>query len=123
MAFVGLANMAVFSHVADAQVQYYKAYLDGKIQLPSTEEMLAESERDLQVKLAAKQPEHMAHEMTVSQWDYMAMLAKEAGFPSYEPATRGIFESNILAIRSKPYEFRNFRVEKVDKDNFIRIPL
>ena len=51
------------------------------------------------------------------------MLAKEAGFPSYEPASRGIFEANIKAIRSTPYAFRNFRVEKVDRDSFIRIPL
>ena len=64
MAFVGLANMAVFSHVADCQIRYYKAYLDGKVEIPSTEEMLADSEKDLQTKLAAGQPEHMAHEMT-----------------------------------------------------------
>ncbi|XP_055332961.1 uncharacterized protein LOC129584695 [Paramacrobiotus metropolitanus] len=123
LAFVGLANMAVFSHVANAQVQYYKAVLDGRLALPSTPEMLAASEKDLQDKLAAGSPEHLAHEMTVSQWDYMERLAKEAEFPSYEPSTRRLFELNIMGIRTMPYGFRNFRMEKIDRDNFVREPI
>jgi hypothetical protein len=120
LAFVGLANMAVFIQIADAQVRFYKAVLDGRVQLPSTEVMLEETKAIFQDRLQRGLPEHLTHEMLVSQWEYVDQLARDAGFPPFEPVARKMFEANVQAIKAAPYNFRNYRMERLDSENFFR---
>ncbi|OQV24618.1 putative Flavin-containing monooxygenase FMO GS-OX-like 3 [Hypsibius exemplaris] len=123
LAFVGLANMAIFIQVADAQVRFYKAVTDGRVTLPNENIMRDETEAEFQGRLKQGIPEHLAHEMITSQWDYVAELAQEAGFEPFPPVARKMFEANGRSIRAAPYEFRNYRMERLDAENFVREPL
>ncbi|XP_055332971.1 uncharacterized protein LOC129584702 [Paramacrobiotus metropolitanus] len=122
LAFMGLANRNLHSFVCNYQVRYYKAYLDGKFELPPASERLAEINQEHRERLAKGLPEHYAHVMTVTQWDYIDQLCRTAGMQSYDPVVKMICESSIEEIRKSPHNFRNFRLEKLDSKSFLHIP-
>lgn len=104
-------------------MRYYKAFLDGKVRLPTAEERLAITEKEHAERTARGIPEHYAHVMTLSQWDYIAKLSEEAGLPSYEPIAKVMYETSIQDIRDSPHGFRNYRIEKIDSENFLHVPV
>ncbi|XP_058808127.1 uncharacterized protein LOC131674925 [Phymastichus coffea] len=77
MAIVGLPILALHFPIFYIQSQYFLALLQGKVKLPSREEMLEDSER-----LPPGKPERYAHFLGPAQWAYNDDLAKLGQFES-----------------------------------------
>lgn len=67
------------------QVQYFLAFLEGKVALPSSEEMLALNCKTDQDRRDQGLPEKHYHTLAMAQFQYLSELAMEAGLE--EPPT------------------------------------
>ena len=101
------------------QIQYYKAVLEGRVQLPSKETMVEETEIDYKQRLAEGLKEHQAHLMAGRHFPYLRQLAGEAGLPTPEPVIEKMWFKFLEIYANDPYDFRNCRLDRVDSDNFI----
>ena len=119
MAVIGLLGLVpVFSAGPEAQIQFYKAWLDRRFSLPPLREMIESAEWDDQDRLGAFPDQ--AHALGPKAFAYLRQLAQEAGLPEPEPILEKMW---LRHLQNMPYNFRDFRFEKIDAENFIHEPL
>ncbi|OWA53256.1 Flavin-containing monooxygenase FMO GS-OX3 [Hypsibius exemplaris] len=120
MMFIGLlSHTPFFGAGTEDQVLFCKAYIDGKVKLPSREDMIADCDRDYRERLAEGILPHKAHMMRKKLWPYCRQLAEEAGFQPHDPVMEKINAASNQNIVWTPYDFRNYKIEKVDADTFV----
>ncbi|OWA53257.1 putative Flavin-containing monooxygenase FMO GS-OX3 [Hypsibius exemplaris] len=119
MIFIGLLTHIPFLGAGpEDQILFCKAFLDGRVRLPSEEDMTADCERDWQGRLREGLPAHKAHMMRTKLWPYCRQLAEEAGFPPHDPVIERIHAASNRNVVGVPYDFRNYRIDKVDAETF-----
>ncbi|GAU92192.1 hypothetical protein RvY_04305 [Ramazzottius varieornatus] len=120
MAFIGLlTGLPVLGAGVEDQVLFYKAYLDGRMQLPSVRQMKQDCEREYRQRREKGLPGHDAHYMGAEPvFQYCRQLADEAGFPCVEPVAEDMFVAHSTNVQINPLNFREYEYSKTSADSF-----
>ena len=106
MAFVGLNFQINSFPYFDIQVRFVLSMLTGRAQLPSTNEMIQESEEDYKWRREQGMPHDHAHRMDAIQFDFYQELAQLGGI---EPLDT-VYELLYYATRrDRKEDFINFK--------------
>lgn len=121
MAIIGA--LVIIPHIriaVPAQVHYYKAFLDGKFTLPSTKEMVEETDKEYEDRLKDGLKPHYAHRMFPRlAWPHVKMLGKYSGFDCYEPYMPALFEHSFANVIGTPCDFRGNRYQRINPEEFM----
>ena len=120
MAFIGLlTGLPGIGAGVEDQVLFYKAYLDGRMELPGIEDMKRHCEKEYRQRREKGLPEHDAHFMGAERiFDYCRHLAKEAGFETVEPVLEDMFLAHVINIQINPLNFREYEYTKTSNETF-----
>ncbi|XP_076056880.1 uncharacterized protein LOC143034553 [Oratosquilla oratoria] len=121
MGFIGIPFQVCPFPTFDIQVQYFLSVITGKVQLPSSPDMLAWLEKDLQVRQKNGWERRHYHCLRVDQWEYCKDLAKEAGAPQPSPVLKYIFEllwdRRLLALTE--YKKLNYKIHSTEVEEIL----
>ena len=97
----------------EQQARFFMKHLLKEFQLPSTQDMILDSEQDFQERLSLGIPERHAHKMAKSQmlWNYEERLVKMARLPSTKPVVKSLFNSLPVFRRDHAKEYKNWDFE------------
>lgn len=100
-------------------MKYYKAVLDGKVKLPTTEEMLLHTENDFQERMKNGLTDNAHRLVGDEMWEYIDGMAEEAGFETYEPVVKKMTRISLDGMAKAKATFKNCKLERTDSENFI----
>jgi len=121
MSFVGIPSKVCPFPLYDRQVRFVLASLDGRLRLPSTEQMLDAVRTEMEAsETAGKDPRHF-HEFSSAQWAYNDRLAELVGFDPLLPVIAELYESVCPKRRAdlKGYRTQSFKI--VDRQTFVKL--
>ena len=95
------------------------AVLDGSCQLPSKEEMDADTEADFQKRLSEGLPKRHAHTMGNRQWAYNDEIAQMAGCQHIPKVVKNLYDAvhDTRAVNLLGYKKGKFKL--IDGENFV----
>ncbi|XP_071448250.1 uncharacterized protein [Hetaerina americana] len=118
MCLVGLPFTVLPFVMFDYQVQFFLKTLDQSVKLPSKEEMEQDCKEDLQKRLNLGMPTRHAHKMDILQWEYFDYLANAVKISKLPLVKRKIYENIRISMRSDLMNYKKYRYEILDDDNF-----
>lgn len=118
MAFIGLNFLVAAQMHFDLQSQFVaKVWATGR-QLPSKEEMLKDTEEDLQMRLNRGWQRRHAHKMGDLMADYYRQMAEYADIRIMPNVYLKIWKSVGMGIFSNYLNYRKFRYNVIDEETF-----
>uniref|UniRef100_A0A034W0H1 Flavin-containing monooxygenase n=2 Tax=Endopterygota TaxID=33392 RepID=A0A034W0H1_BACDO len=123
MCFIGLPIYAYPIQLFDLQMRFVMQYYSGKLQLPSAEDMLADTERDLAERRERGLPRRKAHLVGERQFDYYDELVALTGIDNIRPVIKKL--SKICGGKFL-YDLQNYRktaFKVIDNENFVQFKL
>ncbi|OWA51249.1 putative Flavin-containing monooxygenase FMO GS-OX-like 2 [Hypsibius exemplaris] len=124
MAFPLLVALVPITPLLDCQVKYFKAILDGQVQLPSTDDMLLYNASDYHRRTSDPKgsPRQVAHGLPEeAAWAYLNELGKEAGFDPYDPVVPQLTKAAFEAIFSGNPAYKEHLLHRIDANSFKHI--
>ncbi|XP_072768705.1 uncharacterized protein [Nerophis lumbriciformis] len=110
--FIGLCKTICPFPYFHCQVQFALATLEGSVALPTRAQMDAEVRLEMREKAErGVAPRHLMV-MERDQWEYLATLARDAGFPPLPPVVRSLYEEVWRQRQVHPQDYRrlNYRL-------------
>ena len=119
LSFIGICKTICPFPQFYVQVQLVLAVLDGSCQLPSKEEMDADTEADFQKRLSEGLPKRHAHTMGNRQWAYNDEIAQMAGCQYIPKVVKNLYDAvhDTRAVNLLGYKKGNFKL--IDGENFV----
>uniref|UniRef100_A0A8C5MG73 Flavin-containing monooxygenase n=2 Tax=Leptobrachium leishanense TaxID=445787 RepID=A0A8C5MG73_9ANUR len=118
LVFIGACKIVVpFPHV-HCQALFFLAVLEGKCPLPSVEQMLSESYKELMDHMSVGLPLKYLHRLAKDQWDYNQWLSKTAGFKPLPPVLRKIYDKCSEFRNTSPIIYRSLKFEILSSEEF-----
>ena len=121
MSFIGIPKRVCPFPLFDRQVRYVLATVDGRVRLPTTDEMLDDVRKEMEASAAAGKAPDGFHVFASEQWTYNDLLAERAAFEPLLPVVRSIYEftgakraSNLVGYRSRAFKI-------IDDKTFIEL--
>ncbi|XP_054610243.1 flavin-containing monooxygenase 5 isoform X2 [Dunckerocampus dactyliophorus] len=110
--FIGICKTICPFPYFDCQVQFALSVLDGSVTLPSRAQMEDEVRQWQQEKVDCGVPLRHLMVMDKDQWEYLSMLAVDAGFPPLPPVVRSLYEEVWRQRQVHPENYRqvNYRL-------------
>nr|KAG5712163.1 hypothetical protein BaRGS_014513 [Batillaria attramentaria] len=121
MSFIGICKTICPFPQFHVQVLLALGVLDGTVQLPSKEEMDADTEADLQKRLAEGLPRRYAHTMGNRQWAYNDEIASLAGIPQIPRAVQNLYDAIHLNRVKDLVNYKKNNYMLLDEENFVRL--
>lgn len=121
LSFIGICKTICPFPQFYVQVLLVLKILDGSLNLPSKEEMDADTEAEFQMRLAEGLPRRFAHTMGDRQWAYNDEIARMVGCAPIPKAVQNLY-NEIHSIRRKNlvgYKENNYQL--VDEENFLQV--
>ncbi|XP_024938193.1 dimethylaniline monooxygenase [N-oxide-forming] 1 isoform X2 [Cephus cinctus] len=115
---MGLPNMVIPFPLFHLQAQYIVAILDGRVKLPTQQEMREECEMEKKALLDMGIPKKEITKMNERQWLYYEELANAAGTSTLPPVVRKIYEHSNIMREQDFTTYKNLQYRIVDKENF-----
>ncbi|KAK0092882.1 hypothetical protein PV326_000380 [Microctonus aethiopoides] len=116
--FMGLPGLVIPFPMFHIQSQYILRILDGRIKLPSCEEMRLDYEREKSMLLQQGIPIRHIIKMKERQWDYYDEIAAAANVPSFPPVIKKIYDYSNKMRELDFMIYKNYQYKIVDKNNF-----
>ena len=112
LSFIGICKTICPFPQFHVQVQLVLAVLEGSCQLPSKEEMDADTEADFQKRLSEGLPRRHAHTMAGRQWAYNDEIARMAGCECIQNVVKNLYDAvhEIRAVNLVGYKQKNFEL-------------
>eukprot|EP00794_Sanderia_malayensis_P018864 gene18864-20764_t len=115
MAFVGLQNIVCPCKLFSMQAEWITNVLAGKLRLPTSNEMLEDSDIEFKKKTSIGYPEKFFHRMEKDlQWEYYNMISKEGNVKPIKTAIEKLYkhvaserDKNLLHYRDIEYRVLN----------------
>lgn len=121
MAFIGLHYHLCIQLVMDLQARFCMSFWAGSgRKFPSKAEMLEESRKDLQIRLAKGWKKRHAHRLWDLHGEYNRDLAETAGIPGIPEVYLKIYFDAMGNLRKNYTTYRNDTYTIIDKDNFVK---
>ena len=114
--FVGIPKAICPFPLFDCQVQFALGTKDGRMELPSKEEMYMDTKQDFENRRGSGFPVRHAHHMAARQWDYNDDLAALAHFTPIPKVVRKIYDHvHSYRVTDLPgYKNRNIKITGPD---------
>ncbi|VEN41239.1 unnamed protein product [Callosobruchus maculatus] len=119
MCFIGIPFEVCAFQMFDLQARYFCKFLEGSMQLPSTEEMRAHTEAELKWRLEKGYTKRRFHRMGPYQEMYYNDLSTEANIKPIAPVIVKLREESGKRLASDFLNFRNDRYKIIDDENFV----
>ena len=104
----------------EQQAKFFMKHLMKEFELPSTSDMIKNSEKDYQERLLQGIPPRHAHKMSTSKmlWDYEKRLIQAAGITPIKPVVRDLFK--FLAVHRPKFlkEYKEWRFTIISDQEF-----
>lgn len=121
MAVIGLPFTVLPTQMIDLQVRFCYKFMTGSKKLPTKQEMLADTNREMEERWAKGYPKKKAHFMGPDQAKYYKDLAKTAEIEPMKPVVLEIYLKTSRKFQSDVKHFREEVFQIVDDENFIQI--
>lgn len=116
--FMGLPGIVVPFPMFHIQAQYILRILDGRVKLPSPEEMRLDFMREKKMLMDQGIPERHIIKMKDRQWAYYDEIAAAANIPSFPPVIKKIYDYTNHVRELNFGTYKNFQYRIIDKENF-----
>ena len=124
MTVIGLPFLVCPTQLFDLQVRFALKFYSGQKELPSKEEMLADTEKDMEERWAKGFTKRQAHMMgKQEQFDHYRDLCQTAGIKNIKPVIENIIKDcgQKYIFELGTYRSNCFRV--IDDENFVKYTL
>ena len=122
LAFIGYNQIDFPFNNCEIQTKFLMAAWEGRYKLPSTDEMNADTDRDLEIRRTLDMPASKGHHLSFLMRSYQDELARLGGF---EPLSRRhydvfevIMEILITGLTFKDYDFERDETGEIDLERF-----
>lgn len=120
LCFIGLTSQVLPFPQFDFQVRFFLSTLYGTTNLPSREEMDADTQADLAWRLEQGMPSRHAHKMGPLQWQYNLEIHERHGVELLPPVYEKLF-SDVRQRRLRDFiTFREDNYSIVDSENYVK---
>ncbi|XP_058799319.1 uncharacterized protein LOC131668865 [Phymastichus coffea] len=116
--FMGLPAIVIPFPMFHIQAQYILGIMEGKIKLPSSNQMREEYEKEKQMLLDQCIALRHINKMCDRQWAYYEELAKAAGCPGFRPVVKKIYDYSNQMRQQDFTTYKNYQYRIVDDENF-----
>lgn len=121
MAFIGLPFYVCASQMFDLQVRFCVKYLSGLKKLPSREEMMADTEREMSDRWARGYKKRQAHMMGPDQNKYYEDLAQTAEIEPIKPVMTRLHNESSERFLDDLVNFRKDIFRIIDDETFVKV--
>lgn len=121
MAFIGLPFYVCATQMFDLQVRFYVKFLSGQRELPTREEMLADTEQEMQERWDRGYKRRQAHMMGPEQGKYYEDLSSLADIDAIKPVMTKLHNESSERFLDDLTNFRKDRYRILDDETFIKI--
>lgn len=121
MAFIGLPFYVCASQMFDLQVRFCVKYLSGLKKLPSREEMMADTEREMSDRWARGYKKRQAHMMGPDQNKYYEDLAQTAQIEPIKPVMTRLHNESSERFLDDLVNFRKDIFRIIDDETFVKV--
>ncbi|XP_025412135.1 flavin-containing monooxygenase FMO GS-OX4-like [Sipha flava] len=119
MYFIGIPTNTTGFWMFDLQVRCAKTFLEGKAKLPSKEEMLEDTRRDVESRLASGLRPKELHMMGRRSMEYYDSLSSLSGLDSVPPVVLQIYFDGFDRFMCDFSHFREDKYKLLDKDHYM----
>ena len=107
----------------EQQAKFFFKYLLKEFELPSTEDMIADSEKDIQERLTQGIPLRHAHKMTFTRmlFDLEEKMAKTAGFEPIKPVVKDLFGQLAVFRQNFTNEYKKWQFRILNDTEYLCI--
>lgn len=124
LGIIGMSSLICPNQMFDLQIRFCLAFMTGKKQLPSKQQMMIEYNADMENRWNRGVPKKRAHDMGGEiQERYYIDLAEKAGTNPIKPHISKMHAQSLLNRKNDFGGFRNIKFEIVDDDNFKMYPI
>ena len=118
LSFIGIPKVICPFPLFDCQIQFVLAVENGRMKLPTQEEMYYDMQKDFERRLENGFPVRHAHHMGKLQWGYNDELAKLADFAPIPRVVGKLYDHvHHFRVTDLPgYKRKNFEI--IDTENF-----
>ncbi|KAG8225696.1 hypothetical protein J437_LFUL001729 [Ladona fulva] len=121
LCFVGLPFYVCAFSLCDLQSRFFLRILDGSLKLPSTEEMDADADEEIERRRKCGLGRRQAHMMGPLQGDYYDDLAKTAGIQGIPPVMTKLHNESSQRFLDDLVNYRNDVYRILDSENFVQV--
>lgn len=121
MAFIGLPFYVCASQMFDLQVRFCVKYLSGLKKLPSKEEMMADTEREMSDRWARGYKKRQAHMMGPDQNKYYEDLSQTAEIEPIKPVMTKLHNESSERFLDDLVNFRKDIFRIIDDETFVKV--
>ena len=122
MTFIGYNQFCLAFINCEIQVKFIMAAWEGRYKLPSTDEMNADTQRDLEMRESLDMPASKGHHLGFLKPAYHDQLARLGQFDPLSRHLYGIFVTNlemiVTGLTYKDYDFKRDETGKIDLEMF-----
>ncbi|EZA46628.1 Flavin-containing monooxygenase FMO GS-OX-like protein [Ooceraea biroi] len=116
--FMGVPAIVIPFPMFHIQAQYILGILEGRVQLPSAQQMREENETEKRSLLAQGILLRHINKLKDRQWAYYDEIAAAANVPSFPPVARKIFD-HVSEMRNINFTtYKNYQYHIIDSENF-----
>lgn len=123
MALIGLPFYVCASQMFDLQVRFCIKFISGQKELPSREEMLTQTKKEMDERWAKGYKRRQAHMMGPEQGNYYEDLARTADIEPIKPVMTKLHNESSKRFNDDLINFRNDIYKIIDDENYIHIPI
>ncbi|XP_014470671.1 PREDICTED: flavin-containing monooxygenase FMO GS-OX-like 3 [Dinoponera quadriceps] len=116
--FVDLLDFVIPFPLFHIQAQYILGILEGRIQLPSPQQMHEEYESEKKSLLDQGIPIRQINKLKDRQWAYYDEIAAAVNVPSFPPVMRKITNHVNEMRETNITEYKNYKYRIIDSENF-----
>lgn len=122
MAIIGIPNYICPNQMFDLQLRFVLTFMTGRKQLPSKEEMLADTEQEIAERKERGLPLKKFHFMGIGVHEkYYEDMSKLAEVTPIKPVLSKIFGKGLCNLLHNSKNFRNDVFKIIDDENFIML--
>lgn len=119
MAIIGIPYFAVTWPLFDLQVRFCLTFMTNRLQLPTKEAMLEDTEKDMSERWT-RLPRHKAHVLGLEKHaQYYEDIAKTAKIKSLRPAIVKVFNKSFSNYFENFNDYRKFTFKIIDDESFV----
>jgi len=107
LAFIGIPSLIVPFPLFEMQAKWFRALLDGRVELPDRATLMADVAAERDERLAAGVPQRHLHKLGEAQTGYYNLLASQCGEPPLPPWFGEIAQAAQAARIADPAGFRD----------------
>ncbi|VVC38039.1 Hypothetical protein CINCED_3A002615 [Cinara cedri] len=120
MGFIGVPRNTTGFYLFDLQSRIFKKILEGRVKMPSKEEMLEDSHKEIEARLASGQRLKDLHALGRTKWamEYYTSVTKFANVEHPPPVLLQIYFDGLERLSEDFLNFRGDKYQIIDREHY-----